>query len=440
MKVSVVADDYSGTLPVIFIDTKDGKPIDSKYEYIDATFYIDALNISGFESLGDKEHPLALQIRGRGNYTWQSFDKKPYRLKFDKKYSLLGMRKNKHFALLAHADDEVGFLRNAVGFEISRRMDFHFTPEQHPVEVVLNGDYIGLYFLTETIRVDENRLDITDSGWLVELDNYDDDSQIKYDISSYNLDFFKVTYHYPEILSDSQYNWLHHQFKSILETIYTSDKLDNSWEDYIDIEWLVKYYVAMEAIDHLEAFLGSCFLHKDSANDKWIFGPFWDLGHAFNGGHSKQKFMYEDTWFPASIIDEIAKFPHFQQKVREYWPHFYGDIYPSLDDYIDSYALHIAAAVTQNYRLWPQYGNEDEFVRAEKVKERLKQKVEFLQSKWGGQNMRIIGVDNHEEIAESVELFDLSGQKQSAKPIKPGIYILRTKTKSGEVKTRKVIY
>lgn len=73
--------------------------------------------------------------------------------------------------------------------------------------------------------------------------------------------------------------------------------------------------------------------------------------------------MYEDTWFPASIIDEIAKFPHFQQKVREYWPHFYGDIYLSLDDYI-----------------------------------------------------------------------------QSAKPIKPGIYILRTKTKSGEVKTRKVIY
>ena len=445
VKVVTIAGDiipltYSGTLPVIFIETKDGLPIESKNEYIDAYFYLDALGIDGFESLGDKEHTLSLQIRGRGNYTWQSFEKKPYRLKFDKKYSILGMKKNKHFALLAHADDEMGFLRNAVGFEISRRMNFRYTPEQYPVEVVLNGDYIGLYFLAETIRVDENRLNIADGGWLVELDNYDDDSQIRFDISHYNLDFFKVTYHAPEVLSDIQYDWLNNQFTEILNAIYTPDKNNNIWEEYIDIDWLVKYYIAMEAVDHLEAFLGSCYLHKDVNDKKWIFGPFWDIGHAFNGGHPKNKFMYEDTWFPPSIIDEIVKFPHFQQKVREFWPIFYHDIYPFLDDFIDAYANRIALAVRQNYVLWPQYGNADEYARAKKVKDKFKEKVEFLQSQWGNKETKIMNVRENGHNSYSEELYNLSGQKLPVKSKMSGIYIIQTKHKDGKIQNRKIIY
>lgn len=58
------------------------------------------------------------------------------------------------------------------------------------MEVVLNGEYIGLYFLTETIRIDKDRVDIYEQndgetdpdlikgGWLVEVDNYIDDCQI----------------------------------------------------------------------------------------------------------------------------------------------------------------------------------------------------------------------------------------------------------------------
>lgn len=450
--VSVVADDYSGTLPVVFIDTKDGQPIDSKSEYVEATFYLDALGIDGIESLGDKEHALSLQIRGRGNYTWQSFDKKPYRLKFDKKQSILGMKKNKHFALLAHADDEMGFLRNAVGFEIGRKMGFRFTPEQHPVEAVLNGQYIGLYFLTETIRVDENRLDITEqldeetdadkikSGWLVELDNYDDDSQIRYDVSNYNLNFFKVTYHTPEVLSDVQYNWLHDEFERILNTIYDTDKTEPKWEQYIDIDGLARFYIVIEVIDHLEAFLGSCYLYKDKADDKWMFGPLWDLGHAFDEGHPQNKFIYESTWFPPSIIDEIVKFPKFQDKIREHWPDFYQNIYPSLHRFIDDYSRSISLAAKQNYQVWPQYGNEDVMARAEKVKSMLDNKVAFLQSQWSQQEVGIIDIDASSNRSASEELYDLSGQKQSAKPNKPGIYILRTKSKNGMVRSRKVIY
>lgn len=128
------------------------------------------------------------------------------------------MKKSKHFALLAHADDNLGFLRNTMGFELSRRGGLDFTPEQRPVEVVLNGEYIGLYFLTETIRVDSDRVKITEQadnisdpeeitgGWLVEIDNYWDADQIT--INEGNGELIRLTYKSPEVLSDAQSDYL----------------------------------------------------------------------------------------------------------------------------------------------------------------------------------------------------------------------------------------
>ena len=137
----------SGTLPVLVIETKNRQPIVSKEEYLEGTYYLDPRGCEGVEAFGSAESPLPLQIKGRGNWTW-TFNKKPYRLKLDDKAALLGMNKSKHFALLAHADDNRAFMRNATGFEVSRMSGLPWTPADKPCEVILNGDYIGLYFLT----------------------------------------------------------------------------------------------------------------------------------------------------------------------------------------------------------------------------------------------------------------------------------------------------
>ena len=153
--------DPSGTIPGPRINTENNAPIVSKEDYLNATCYLETNGAEGIEPLGSAEAPVALTIKGRGNYTWTGFDKKPYKLKFDKKTEIMGMGKNKHFAILAHADDHLGFMRNITGFQLSRLMGLAYTPADAPVEVVLNGDYIGLYFLTETIRIDSNRVNST---------------------------------------------------------------------------------------------------------------------------------------------------------------------------------------------------------------------------------------------------------------------------------------
>lgn len=104
----------SGTLPTLYITTTNRQVISSRQNYLSASYYL--VGHSDVQSLGSSEAPLPLEIRGRGNWTWEGFDKKPYRIKLETKQSFGSIAKSKHWALLAAADDNLAYLRNPVGF------------------------------------------------------------------------------------------------------------------------------------------------------------------------------------------------------------------------------------------------------------------------------------------------------------------------------------
>lgn len=385
----------SGTLPVIHIDTKDREPINSNKDYLMAECYIDANGIKGYESMGNKSQPIPLQIRGRGNSTWTNYIKKPYRLKFDERQAPLGLSPCKHFALLAHADDSIGFLRDALGFEIARKMDFKFTPREVPCELYLNGRYQGLYFLAENIIIDKNRLNIKKQenketnpqnvpyGWLIEFDNYSDSPHITSEEPfAYE---FAVTYHTPKKLSDVQESYLTQSIHEIMSAIYEPDKENFAVGNYLDINQLVQFYVLSESIGDIEAFIGSLYFHKDKGEEKWVCGPVWDFGQAIETRLPTNKFIWENTSYEPTFICELVKFPEFMHQVREYWPTFYQEIYPTLNQFIDDYAAHIMEGAKADYARWPQYGNKNVLERAEFAKQFLRERTEFLQSQWGNQ-------------------------------------------------------
>ena len=83
----------SGTLPVMYIETENRTPITSKTEYLDAKYWLDPLENSEYDALGSESEPLPMQIRGRGHSSWKGA-KKPYKIKFAKKTSVMGMPKN----------------------------------------------------------------------------------------------------------------------------------------------------------------------------------------------------------------------------------------------------------------------------------------------------------------------------------------------------------
>ncbi len=86
--------------------------------------------------------------------------KRPYRLKLAAKRALLGMPSSKHWVLLADYAD-ASLLRNELAFKLGQSTALAWTPRQRAVEVLLNGELLGVYHLTEQIRTDPARVALT---------------------------------------------------------------------------------------------------------------------------------------------------------------------------------------------------------------------------------------------------------------------------------------
>lgn len=384
----------SGTLPVLYITTENNAPVTSKDDYINATYYLDAKGINGYQNIGTATTPLTMEIKGRGNYSWTGFEKKPYRIKLADKQPLLGMIKSKHFTLLAHADDakdKKGYMRNAVGFELSKMIGMAWTPEAKPLEVVMNGDYIGLYFLTEYIRVDKDRVNIveqedeeTDSekvtgGWLVEIDNYDDDPHIT--LQEGGSTTMWVTYKTPEVLSSQQESYLTQQMQLIDNLVYGDKNSDELWQ-YLDMDALARFYIVQEIMDNYESFHGSCYLHKEMGSDqKWKFGPVWDFGSSFN--RDKSQYIFQGDVWHNHWIPEICKFPAFMAHVKAVWKEFYPTQFNNIYTFTAEQLTLLKTAAAVDAQRWTAYnGNADLTRRIDQVNERLRKNAEWLNQQW----------------------------------------------------------
>lgn len=392
---------YSGSLPVLYINTEGYQDIVSKEEYRQAQWWLDNMGDERYASLGSSQHPLGMQIKGRGNYTWRMYDKKSFRLKLDDKQPLMGMHSNRHWCLMAHPDDFLARLKNTMGFEMSRRIGLAYTPAQEPVEVVLNGQYIGLYFLTEKIRVDKHRVNIEEQmdgetdpdkitgGWLLEITNAPEDNTLYFFEQQEDIISLGVTPESPENLSWRQERYLRNFIQKANDAIYTDDKTSTEWEQYIDIDTLAMYYIVGEIMDDLEYFSGSCFMYKHRGDStKLVFGPVWDFGNAFQrhaiyGDTEFNKFIYEQpTVFKSHWIEEICKFPHFRKKVREHWLAFWNSTFDDLDieQYVEDFVNTIRPAYYADGQRWHCY---DIDYQKRNFVTFIYRKIYWLNSQWG---------------------------------------------------------
>lgn len=411
----------SGTLPVLHINVyKDethseydneviSYTLDHKNYFSNAEYWLDLNGCDwmgdGAKSVGSADAPLPLEMKARGNWTRIGFSKKPFKLKLGKKQSLLGMTKSKHYAILAHADDGFGYLRNFVGFNLGKRIGLPWTPDQQPIEVIINGDYRGLYFLTESIRVGDDRVMIEElndnetdpalcsGGYLVELDNYDEENQIRMEektcIPGWPLDALRITWDTPEEYSPLQIQFVTDQFSAMNDAVGANS--DVLWS-YMDMDDAARYYLVEEIISHREAYHGSTYLFRDRGEGhKWHFSPLWDCGNAFTGATDRffyEQFLYGTTWIPSMRCNNS-----FNSKVNDTWAWFMTNKFDGLYEDIDSYAEHLKAAALTDYTRWhnaktppggqPVVDNRDMDSRAATVKSHLAAKINWLRGQFG---------------------------------------------------------
>lgn len=419
--------EVSGTLPVVYLTTS--APIVDKENYITGSLYIDPLN-SGYKALGTAEVPVTGLFKGRGNWTWSGFDKKPYRIKFDEKQEVLGMPKNKHWCLIAHADDNLGFLKDATGFMLSEALKMNWTPKMVPVELVMNGDYQGLYFLTEHVRVGSKRVNITEQddeaidsvsgGWLVEIDNYKEEGNIEF--YEGNGQFVMVTPKVPESLSAAQRDYLTRQILAIDEALYGSSA--SELKSLIDLKEAAKYYLVQEIMEDCESYHGSCYLYKERDRngqiEKWKFGPVWDFGNAYN--RMQERWIYDMPIWPQYWIGQLATWPEFQQAVKEQWWIFYHNYKDQVRTQVGSFASLISDAAKNDAAVWRNTlnycDNSDMTSRTSDFLGRYDWRIQWLYGQWGE---GIQPTTEDVEIVESGGVRDeRSSQVESRKILRDG--------------------
>jgi len=384
------------TLPVVYVNTQHRQGVTDTETQVPATVYIDSV-LPEYRSLASQAAPLAATIKGRGNYTWKDFDKKPYKLKFELKQKVLGMPNNRHWCLMAGADDYLGFLRNPAGHIISKAMGLRWTPRMVPVEFVLNGQYMGLYFLTEHVRIAKNRVriheqadrethaDSISGGWLVEIDNYWSQDNIEF--WEGNGQHVMVSLREPEVLSAPQRQYIEQQINALNEALYGSS--ENLLKQLLDLDEAAKYYLVQEIMEDCESYHGSCFLYKDRDSlgiaDPWKFGPVWDFGNSYN--RYRETWIYDHPIWPQYWIGQLASWPAFQEKVLENWYVFYHDRKDSVRNEIRALANTITPAAKQDAEVWNgTRGYNDNSDMSNKRREFLNRydwRIEWLYRQWG---------------------------------------------------------
>ncbi|NLD94991.1 MAG: hypothetical protein GX639_20235 [Fibrobacter sp.] len=330
-------------LPLLSISTDDMHPVDSKEDWIKGRAILN--NGGTITDLGN------LEIKGRGNSTWNVMPKKPYTFKLDKEKQILGMEPHKRWVLLANYSDKT-LLRTTFAFNLGLSVfsNLKWTPVSRMVEVVLNNEYIGVYQIVEQIRIDTNRVDIDlDKGdFLLEV-NARQDEKFNFTTTREVPFSFKG----PEEPNTSQFYAIKSKIQKVEDIIYSDNFADevNGYAKYIDVNSFVDWYLINELTKNNDAiFYTSVYMfYKDNS---LYMGPLWDYDISsgninYNGCDNPENYWIKN----APWIQRLFEDPLFVQKIKDRWNEKKNELLSEIAD-ISFNASLLNNAANNNFKRW----------------------------------------------------------------------------------------
>ncbi len=322
------------------------------------------------DPFNDYDGVIGIELRGNST---QSFPKKPYSFETRKEtgenydVALLGFPRENDWILRASYYDHT-FIRNPLAHHMSRIMGNWSSGNKH-CEVVLNGEYQGVYILLEKIKRTKNRLNLEKltrneisgeeitGGYIYEIagqtDHFGEARRLRYP------NFEEVA---PEQLSYiKKYD---NDFRKVMETLSSEDPA-SIYNEWIDLQSFVDYMLVQEATRNPDGYGWSCYFHKDK-NGKLKAGPVWDFDQALNNstyrdgdrwyGWSIDYQLWPDPPFYMKMIHE----PYFESQMKKRWETLRENEFrtDNLFYYIDSIAESLSEATERNFEKWPTLGHQ----------------------------------------------------------------------------------
>lgn len=379
----------SANIPAIFINTQSGN-----MEYVnEARHNLESGDICVVLANGMTEYQNVLpKIVSRGNVSWDR-PKKPYTIKLQEEYPLCGLRKGDKWRLLA-LWSEGSRLNSKIALDMAEQLGMKNTVQGTWVDLYCNGEYAGIYLLTESVTVGEGRVDIynlekenkqynpnieqaahfeeedrkgylldhvhtTEGGYLIEKDTgeYYGGELNGFETSAGFLFSIKEPAH----AAKEQVDYIAGYVDMIDQMVQNGDPA--VWE-YLDLDSLVSAFLVDEISLDTDVAVTSMYFYKDVGDDKLYTGPVWDYEHTFgerNVEAMEGRFVnytysvVEHTKLFASILNWymlLYDTPVFQERMTEKYEALLPFFEKLLDTGIDEYVREIEASVKMDQVMW----------------------------------------------------------------------------------------
>ena len=343
-------------LPIVRIETVDRQPIVDKENYVAGSMTIDP-NGSGFDAYSG-----TLRMRGRGNSTW-GYPKKPYKLKLDAKASVMGIAANKDWVLLANWVDR-SQMRNWTAGEISRATDLQWTPTFRHVEVILNGEYQGVYNLTEQVEVKDDRVEIEEmeptdiagnevtGGYLLEIDDRLEENDEPGFRTSKNV---PVVVKDPDPMAPEQRNYIRKHVQTFEDRLMGQDFTDPvlGYRPYLDVNAFIDLWTVQELARNGDSYWSSTYFTKERGDDRLRFGPMWDFDRSM-GSPVTFRPQPPEGWYArdrGAWTKRLFQDPAFATEVRTRWEQL-SPVFSTLPAQLDAVAATIEPAMPNDEARW----------------------------------------------------------------------------------------
>ncbi len=269
-------------MPIVIIDTFENQEVLDKENYVESKISI--INTQDQWIINE----ISAGLRLRGNSSLEA-PKKSFRIKFDKKQSVLGSTyKAKSWTLIANYYDK-SMSRNYIAYSISDSFSgIDYTVKHEYVEVFLNGDYIGVYLLCDQVQSGQGRVDINedytneegdlyDVGYLLELDDRAPIEGVK-NVDYFTIDGFNYTIKTPDTESDKYNTDATQYIQSYLINVFSLLEQGDWLQicETIDVDSFVQTYIIQELFANLDVGSSSFFIYKDKGG-RLTAGPIWDF-------------------------------------------------------------------------------------------------------------------------------------------------------------------
>ena len=340
------------------------------------------------------------QLKARGNSTFTYAEKKSYQIKLAGAGDLLGTGEQvKTWVLLASYFDATQ-MHDKMVKDLAAELGLAYTASCDWVNLYYDGEYRGVYLLSEKNSVGETSVAITDmeqayeqlnegygtdmttalaensygqqyqhtkdltepenitGGYLIELnhDMWDEASGFK---TRQGVAFNVKS---PEWCGDSAMKYISEYYQAFEDAVYATDDTGaytgyntgtgKYFYDYVDMDSLVKVFLLQELSLNCDGFISSVYFYKD-ADGKMFAGPIWDQDMTFGTGWSKTNAAdIEDYHYLAKALIQI---PAFKTAVVEYYSSTFA---PAVQEWLGNngtiahqYSL-LKDNAAMNYTLW----------------------------------------------------------------------------------------